>query len=180
MSLPTIETERLILRPLTIDDAEAVFEWTGDERVARYMIYSTYDSVEQVKEWLGTVERIFGFVRKSDGLLIGSGDIAPDNRGDDFWGFGYNFRYDCWGNGYATEATKAMIKYAAESFGARKFCSSHAVENPASGRVIEKCGLKFEKYGSFRKIDGSAEFRSKIYIGFIEDMTYIKCESEEH
>lgn len=37
-TVPTIETERLILRPLTIDDAEAAFEWTGDERVAKYMI----------------------------------------------------------------------------------------------------------------------------------------------
>lgn len=89
-------------------------------------------------------------------------------------------KYDCWGNGYATEAAKAMIKYAAEIFGARKFCSSHAVENPASGRVMEKCGLKFEKYGTYSKIDGSAEFRSKIYTGSIEDMTYIKSESEEH
>ncbi len=37
--IPIIETERIILRPLTLDDAEAVFKWTGDERVAEYMIY---------------------------------------------------------------------------------------------------------------------------------------------
>ena len=176
MAVPTIETERLILRPLTLDDAEAVFEWTGDERVTKYMSYSTYDSVEQVREWIKTVERIFGFVRKTDGLLIGSGEISPDSRGDDFWGFGYNFRYDCWGNGYATEAVKAMIKYAYENFGVRKFCSSHAEENPASGRVMEKCGLKFDRYGTFRKMDGSLEMRSKIYVGFIEDMPFAKSE----
>ncbi|MBP5379360.1 MAG: GNAT family N-acetyltransferase, partial [Ruminococcus sp.] len=72
MSL-TITTDRLILRPLTLDDAEAAFEWTGDERVARYMIYSTHESVETTKEWLMSIkpyENIFGFVRKSDNKLI--------------------------------------------------------------------------------------------------------------
>ena len=41
MSIPVIETERLILRPLVPEDAEAVFAWTGDERVTKYMNYST-------------------------------------------------------------------------------------------------------------------------------------------
>lgn len=174
MTLPTIETERLILRQITPDDAEAVFEFSGDDRVTKYMHYCTYDSSEQIREWIENLdEDIFAIVRKSDDLIIGTGGISPDARGDDFWGFGYNFRYDCWGNGYATEAVKAMIKYAHENFGVRKFCSSHAEENPASGRVMEKCGLKFDRYGTFRKMDGSLEMRSKIYVGFIEDMPYV-------
>lgn len=44
-TVPTIETQRLILCPLTIDDAQSAFEWTGDERVAKYMIYSTHESI---------------------------------------------------------------------------------------------------------------------------------------
>ncbi|MBD5139290.1 MAG: GNAT family N-acetyltransferase [Ruminococcus sp.] len=170
--IPTIETERLILRPLTVDDAEAVFQWTGDERVTKYMNYSTYSSVEQVREWLETVSRVWGFVRKSDGLLMGSGDISPDKFGDDFWGFGYCFRFDCWNKGYCTEATKAMIKYAFESCGARKFMAQHAVQNPASGRVMEKCGLTFSEYGSYKKIDGSCEFKSKVYRAVFEKLPY--------
>ena len=47
----TIETERLILRPLKIDDAEAVYQWVSDERVAKYMVYNTYTSLEAVVEW---------------------------------------------------------------------------------------------------------------------------------
>ena len=70
--IPTIETERLILRPLTIEDAEAVFEWTGDPRVAEYMIYSVHESPEVTRQWLSTVDKLeneytWGFVRKSDG-----------------------------------------------------------------------------------------------------------------
>ena len=170
--IPTIETERLILRPLTVDDAEAVFQWTGDERVTKYMNYSTYSSVEQVREWLETVSRVWGFVRKSDGLLIGSGDIRPDKSGDDFWGFGYCFRFDCWNKGYCTEATKAMIKYAFESCGARKFMAQHAVDNPRFGQGNGKVRLDLFGYGSYKKIDGSCEFKSKVYRAVFEKLPY--------
>ena len=45
-----IETERLILRPLKIDDAEAVYQWVSDERVAKYMVYNTYTSLQEIPE----------------------------------------------------------------------------------------------------------------------------------
>lgn len=162
-----IKTERLLLRPLIMADAEAVFEWVSDERVARYMVYTTYTDIAQVREWLAAVEKdsgtyLFGFERLSDGKLIGSGDIGPDSK-TGFWEFGYNLRYDCWGNGYATEATKAMIDYARRNFGATHFASSHAEPNLASGRVMEKCGLKFVQYGEFQKLDGSCKMRAMQY-----------------
>ena len=68
-TVPTIETERLILRPLTIDDAEAAFEWTGDERVAKYMIYSTHESIETTKEWLNTVENLENEMQEKRSLM---------------------------------------------------------------------------------------------------------------
>lgn len=160
-----IKTERLLLRPLTVADAESVFEWVGDERVAQYMIYTTYKNVEQVKEWLESIKNDdtnFGFERLSDGKLIGSGDISPDHK-NGFWGLGYNLRYDCWGNGYATEAAKAMIKYAHDNFGAAHFIAGHAEPNRASGRVMEKCGFKFARYGEFQKLDGSSKMRRMEY-----------------
>lgn len=177
MGIPTIETERLILRPLVPEDAEAVFVWTGDERVTKFMNYSTYSSAEQVREWLENGSSgIWGYERKSDGLLIGSGDVhlskSPDEAANNFWEFGYCFRYDCWNKGYCTEATKAMIKYAYENLGARKFMSQHAVENPASGRVMEKCGLTFSGYGSYEKFDGSCKFDSKVYRAVFEKLPY--------
>jgi ribosomal-protein-alanine N-acetyltransferase len=160
----TITTDRLVLRPLTIDDAEAAFEWTGDERVAKYMIYSTHESVETTKEWLRSIkpsENIFGFVRKSDGKLIGSGGIRLLEDG--FWEFGYNLRYDCWGKGYATEASKAMIEYVRSKYGDIRLRSECAVENTASARVIEKCGLVFKGYGEYTSYDGKKTFKAKIF-----------------
>ncbi|MBQ3947734.1 MAG: GNAT family N-acetyltransferase [Ruminococcus sp.] len=166
-SIPTIETERLILRPLTIEDAEAVFEWTGDPRVAKYMIYSTHPDILTTKTWLSSLcdlenEYTWGFVRKSDGKLIGSGSIrfrTDENR----WSFGYNVRYDCWNMGYTTEAVLKMMDFVRSEHGARNFVAEHAVDNPASGRVIEKCGLHFVKYGEYTSFDGTKIFKAKIY-----------------
>ncbi len=163
----SIRTDRLLLRPLSQDDADAVFEWVSDERVTKYMCYNTYHDIEQVKEWIASLEKdteyIFGYVRLSDGMLIGSGGIGPNHRGAGFWGFGYNLRYDCWGYGYATEAAKAMIEFAKNEFGAEKFICSHAEPNTASGNVMKKCGLHFSRYGEFCKLDGSCRMRSVIY-----------------
>lgn len=166
-----IKTDRLLLRPLKISDANDVFEWVSDERVTKYMVYNTYTDIEQVKKWLSFVEQDkstynFGFERISDGKLIGSGDIGFDDK-KGYWVFGYNFRYDCWGMGYATEATKAMINYVQKNFGARKFASSHCEPNLASGNVMKKCGLHFVRYGEFQKLDGSMRMRSMEYEGEI-------------
>lgn len=165
-----IETDRLVLRPLTVEDCDAVFAWVGDEDVARYMVYPTYPSKEQVKAWLSSLqapdsEYHFGFERKADQKLIGSGSIGPDAERDGVWGFGYNLRKDCWGQGYATEAAKAMIAFAHERFGVKTFSSGHVEQNRASGRVMEKCGLRFVRFGTFQKLDGTCPMRSMEYEG---------------
>ena len=167
-----IKTERLLLRPLMEEDADSIFEWVSDERVARYMVYTTYTDIEQVREWLAFISHNastynFGFERLSDGLLIGSGDIGQGKK-PGCWGFGYNFGYDCWGKGYATEAVKAMMDYAYKNFGARKFASSHCEPNIASGNVMKKCGLHFTGYGEFQKLDGSCKMRSMEYEGYLQ------------
>ncbi|MBR2284370.1 MAG: GNAT family N-acetyltransferase [Ruminococcus sp.] len=169
MLTPTIETGRLILRPLTVDDAEDVFEWAGDERVARYMIYSVHTDTDVTRAWLSSIQGehdrnyTWGFVRRTDGKLIGSGSIRyrhDENR----WSFGYNIRYDCWNMGYTTEATLRMMDFARRRHNARRFAAECAVENTGSARVIEKCGLHFLEYCEYTKIDGSETFRAKRYV----------------
>ena len=165
--VPVIETERLILRPHTVEDAEAVFEWTSDERVAEFMNYNRHESVNTSLEWLKSLDTLeneytWGIVRRQDGKLIGSCSIRlrPDGV---FWSFGYNLRFDCWNMGYATEAAKRMIEFVRKEHNAGRITAEHAVDNPASGRVMEKCGMHFVRFGEYSSFDGTRKYRSKVY-----------------
>ena len=166
LKVPVLESEQFILRPLTVDDAEAVFAWAGDERVNTYMPYNTHRSPDESREWLRSLESLeneyqWGFVRKSDNMLIGSGGMRH-RMDSDKWSFGYNIRFDCWNKGYTTEITKTMIDFIIKQ-GAKHIIGECAVENIASARVMEKCGLTFTGFGEYSWFDGSQTYRSKVY-----------------
>lgn len=170
---PILETERLILRPLTVDDAEACFYWTGDPVVNKFMSYPVHSDISVTIDYLSSLNNTkgykWGIVLKENNLLIGSCGIGENNYIEGYWGIGYNIRKDYWNQGYTTEAVKEIIKYGHEKLGVKKFCSDHAVDNPASGRVMEKCGLKFHHYGEYSKTDNSVTFKAKFYTLEIED-----------
>ena len=160
-----IDTERLILRPLSVADAADAFEWQSDPEVNRYMIYPLYTDIEKTREWivsLGPDVNEFGFELKSTGKVIGAGGIKyhPDS---DAWELGYNLNRNYWGRGYATEASKALIRWAYEYEGARDFIACHATANAASGNVIRKCGFQFVQYGQYSRYDGSETFEASFY-----------------
>ena len=96
-------------------------------------------------------------------LLIGSCSIGPHKGNPDEWEFGYNIRYDFWNKGLTTEATKRMITFSYEECGIRDFVSNHAIDNPASGKVMEKCGLVLDHYGEYSTFDGTQTFKAKFY-----------------
>ena len=119
MQTPILETERLILRPLRVTDALAVFEWASDERVTKYMTYPNHESIETTVAWLESIdhnsdnEYDFGFVEKESGVLIGSGGVYW-NADYKQWRVGYNLRFDHWHQGYATEAAREIVRFAKE------------------------------------------------------------------
>ena len=161
-----IETERLFLRPLTIEDAQDIFAWVGDPIVNRYMPYSVYHDVEQVKEYIASIQEEaneFAFCLKGTGKVIGAGGISfvPERNAYDL---GYNFNRNYWGKGYATEAAKALIRWAYDELGARDFSANHVTANTASGNVLKKCGFRFDHYGQYSRFDGSETFDASFYI----------------
>ena len=168
MITPIIETERLILRPLTVKDAPDIFErWCRDERVARYVTWSVHRSVEETKEWIAMEEKSlesdkayqWGFTLKENGYLFGSGGFFY-NEEEEAWELGYNLMFDFWNQGYATEAAKAMLDFGINELKEKEFMARHAVDNPASGAVMRKCGFQYEKNEMHTKFDGITTYGS--------------------
>lgn len=171
MNTPVLTTERLILRPLSVDDAEEIFErWTGDDRVSEHVRWCTHKSVEDTKQWLESEEENnfsdtvyqWGFVLKDTGYLFGSGGINL-NKESGVYELGYNIMHEYWNRGYTTEAAKRILDFAKEELNINEFTAVHDVSNPASGAVLRKCGFIYEKDGRTVKFDGKKEFSVKIY-----------------
>lgn len=165
----TIETERLILRNLSPDDYEAAFKWCGDPEVTRYMIYPVYTRAIDVKTlWLDTLDPDMakqydlGIVLKETGELIGAVTITykPNKEA---WVIGYNMRRDHWGKGIMPEAAQALLAYVQEREEVKILEGAFAVENPKSGRVMEKLGMTYYGDTEFDKLDGSAHFKAYVF-----------------
>ena len=162
------ETERLIIRPLVPEDAEAAFCWCGDPEVNRYMIYPLYHRVEDVRTWLegrdadDTDNYDEGICLKSTGELIGSGGMRyhPERNA---WEIGYNIRKDQWGNGYVVEYLTALMDQIRKVRPVEAIDGIFAAENYKSRRVMEKLGMQYVRDTSFTKLDGSETFPAKYY-----------------
>ena len=146
-----LETERLALREWTPEDAEALFEMVGDAEVMRYVdTGQPWEGVGRVREWIGRLNESYrtrGFsrwavVEKASGEAVGSCGFAllPWSGEIDF---GYMFRRDRWGKGYASEITPAVLRHGFERYGFREVVASIAPENGASRRVLEKLGFVY-------------------------------------
>ena len=129
------------------------------------MIYPLYKSADEVKKWLTTREHSdfdYGFVLKETGELIGCGGIYYSDR-EKSWHIGYNLRYDMWGKGLTTEAMHKIVDFACSEREIHVIEAMHAKDNPASGRVMEKLGLKYVCDTEYEKEDGSERFPAKLY-----------------
>lgn len=137
-----MQTRRLTLRPLIDADAVRIAALAGDWDVARMTGRVPYPySARAARQWIDDLapgEIVFAIDR--DGELIGLSGFTPQDDGDAE--IGYWIGKDYWGQGYATEAAKAVIRFGFERCGVRAFHCSHFTDNPASARVIEKLGFR--------------------------------------
>ena len=148
-----IETERLILRRLTVGDAEDMFNnWANDGEVTKYLTWPTHKSVEVTKnllaKWVEDYQKNdyyqWCIELKEIGQPIGTiGAVEIDESIGDIE-IGYCIGRKFWNKGITTAAFKAVIDFFFNEVGASRISGVHDVNNPASGRVMEKCGLKHE------------------------------------
>jgi RimJ/RimL family protein N-acetyltransferase len=149
---PIINTERLILRPFTISDAEQVQRLAGAKE-----IYDTTANVPHpyedgmAEKWISTHASNFyndlgvnlAITDRKDGKLIGAIGLGA-NKQHHRAELGYWIGHPFWGKGYCTEAAKELIWYGFNELKYHKITARHIKANPASGKVMEKVGMKKE------------------------------------
>ena len=141
-----IRTERLLLRRITPEDAQDVFAWMSDPEVCRYERWTPHESVAYSRGYIKAVFdyeniRTYQWGIELTGRLIGSVSVVGVDDHDQKAVMGYCVARKHWSCGYATEAAKAVLTFMFLQVGVNRMEASHSVNNPASGRVLEKAGF---------------------------------------
>lgn len=153
MATPILSTERLLLRPFTIADVQAVYEcWQSDPDVARYMMWESSEDIAKARRFVNfELTKIdnnewyrWCITDKESGNVLGT-CLIYYNEEENCFDISYNLGKKYWGYGYITEAMKKALEYTSNELGIKKYVAAHAIENEASGHVIEKLGFQFEK-----------------------------------
>ena len=156
-----LETDRLILRRYEIDDATAMFKnWASDPEVTKFLMWQTHSSEEVSKsiitDWLTQYsdEKYYHWciVLKENGDEP-IGDIAVVHMNEDvsMMHIGYCIGRKWWHQGVTSEALKAVMDYLFDVVNVNRIESRHDPRNPNSGKVMQKCSMKYE--GTLRSSD---------------------------
>jgi ribosomal-protein-alanine N-acetyltransferase len=149
---PTFTTERLTLRPFVGDDAFDVERLAGVREVADTTLniphpYPHGGAAEWIRlhapAWIDGTSATFAIVGQKTGALVGAVSLIikrEHHRAE----LGYWIAVDCWNRGYATEASRRIIDFGFEDLRLHRIEAHHFLRNPASGRVMEKLGMKQE------------------------------------
>ena len=145
-----LESDRLILRPFTVNDVQDVYQYASDDIVTKYLTWPSHTDISQtekvVKEFYMDKPGVYAIELKSEGKCIGCIDLRICEEHDKA-SFGYVLNRKYWNNGYMTEALKLLIDFAFSKLGLNRIESTHYVGNEGSGRVMQKCGMRYEGKG---------------------------------
>ncbi|MBL7740052.1 MAG: GNAT family N-acetyltransferase [Chitinophagaceae bacterium] len=144
------ETERLFIRPYTMDDLDNFFGLNGDEEVMRYI--RPAKTMEECREFLQTIIAAYterpgigrwGMFAKDQNEFIGSFAVIPVEKSDKVQ-LGYALLKENWGKGYASESVKGGIQYAFDTLGLKEIAGITFPENIPSQNVLLKNGFVFD------------------------------------
>ena len=151
--IPVLETERLILRAPRLGDAKVLAALANDKRIAEntrriphpYKRADADDFITAVNAPGGEVA--FLITLREGGAVVGGCGVALQDGAPDV---GYWLGVKHWNKGYATEATRAVIDFAFTELGHDTLSAGARVTNPASRRILEKCGFQWTGVGLCR------------------------------
>ena len=149
----TIETERLIMRRISIKDAEFIYKnWASDPLVTRYLTWDSHENIEITKKYaIFKEERYINeycfdwiVVLKETNKPIGEIEAVKVSKTDRLVEMGDCYGSNYWNKSYATEALKAFIDYMFNEVEVEKIITCHISTNPASGWVMIKVGMNYD------------------------------------
>lgn len=138
------ETKRLMMRPFRLSDAEAVFSYSSDEETVRYLTWPVYKHIEEAKQSLThflTHEGCYAITLKETTHLIGCIDLSFLSDQKATFGFVLHKKY--WNLGYMSEALQGLIEYLFQTLAIAEIEGLCEVDNRASARVMQKCGMQY-------------------------------------
>ena len=161
----TLESERLVLRQFLVSDAEDMYNnWATDAEVTKYLTWDPHESVDMTRDiltsWVETYERLesyqWAMVIKDTNKLVGSIGLVKHSNINEYCEVGYCCSRSVWGQGYMTEALKTINDFLFFQVGFERISAIHYAENTASGRVMQKVGMKHEgtKRHFYKKAEG--------------------------
>lgn len=182
LRMPVIETERLILRPIQLDDDKDMYEYCSDEDVVKYLWFEKHDSVEFSRYIIEKlymnrnnvgIPEPYAIVLKSTNKMIGTIDVNQVYF-NEVGVIGYVINKSFWGNGYVTEALEAFILILFYYCGFYRLEINHCADNVGSGKVIEKVGFIVEGRFRKRKKERDGHRADYIYYGLCKDDEIVK------
>ena len=151
-AMPALDTPRLILRRIAMSDAKDIFAYSADEEVARHVLWTAQKSLSEAKAYCKYMMRRYrndepaswGIIEKATGHLVGTIGYMDYNEDNATVEVGYSLAHWLWNGGYMTEALARVIDYTFDAMEINRIEAQHELDNPASGRVMEKCGMTRE------------------------------------
>lgn len=150
--LPVLQTPRLMLRPLKMSDCQDVFAYSRDPEVARHVLWDAHQTIGQTRGYLRYILRqyrngdpsSYGIVLKESGHVIGTIGFMWLNAENRSAEVGYSLAREYWNHGLMTEALKAVLEMAFDVLKLHRVEAQHETDNPPSGRVMLKAGMRRE------------------------------------
>ncbi len=150
--IPTLETERLILRRIRTDDVDDVFEYSSQSEVTKYLTWSPHVDKTYTMEYLNYIQTRYrtgdffdwGVIDKTSGKMIGTCGFTRFDYVNNSAEVGYVLNPDFWGRGIAAEASFRVISFGFERLGLNRIECRYIIGNEASRRVMEKNRMRFE------------------------------------
>ena len=171
-----LQTPRLLLRRFTMDDAQNMFDlWCNDPEVTRFLSWGPHGTIDKTKRLLKSWKQryedtmFYNWCIEFEGLPIGGIDLIMRSEKSLRAELGYCLSNRYKGRGLVTEAACAVLTFAFEDVGLHKICAKHDVENPASGRIMQKLGMRQEGYMKLdaQRLDGT--YSDMVLYGILRD-----------